>query len=388
MYAGKLVFSQVMDHLPWHTFQRCVRRYDGNHKVKSFQCSDQYCSMAFAQLTYRESLRDIETCLRAQASKLYHMGITSGISHNTLANANQTRDWRLYANFAQRLIHTARRLHIDQDPGLDVANTVYALDSSTIDLCLTLFPWAHFRKTKSAIKLHTLLDLRGPIPAFIHISDGKLHDVNVLDLLLPEAGAFYIMDRGYLDFARLYRLHQARCFFLLRAKSNTRFRRLYSHAVDRSSGLICDQTIGLTGVHSATHYPEKLRRIKYHDAEQDRTLVFLTNQVSLPPLTIAELYRSRWQIELFFRWIKQHLRIKAFYGTSENAVKSQIRIAVSVYVLIAIIKKRLRLEPNLYTILQILSLTVFEKTPLDQLLRREPPILHRQGQDKQLILFD
>ena len=388
MYAGKLVFSQVMDHLPWHTFQRCVRRYDGNHKVKSFQCSDQYRSMAFAQLTYRESLRDIETCLRAQASKLYHMGITRGISRNTLANANQTRDWRLYADFAQRLIHTARRLHIDQDPGLDVANTVYALDSSTIDLCLTLFPWAHFRKTKSAIKLHTLLDLRGPIPAFIHISDGKLHDVNILDLLLPEAGAFYIMDRGYLDFARLYRLHQARCFFLLRAKANTRFRRLYSHAVDRSSGLICDQTIGLTGVHSATHYPEKLRRIKYHDAEQDRTLVFLTNQVSLPPLTIAELYRSRWQIELFFRWIKQHLRIKAFYGTSENAVKSQIWIAVSVYVLIAIIKKRLRLEPNLYTILQILSLTVFEKTPLDQLLRREPPILHRQGQDKQLILFD
>ena len=388
MYAGKLVFSQVMDHLPWHTFQRCVRRYDGNHKVKSFQCSDQYRSMAFAQLTYRESLRDIETCLRAQASKLYHMGITRDISRNTLANANQTRDWRLYADFAQRLIHTARRLHIDQDPGLDVANTVYALDSSTIDLCLTLFPWAHFRKTKSAIKLHTLLDLRGPIPAFIHISDGKLHDVNVLDLLLPEAGAFYIMDRGYLDFARLYRLHQARCFFLLRAKANTRFRRLYSHAVDRSSGLICDQTIGLTGVHSATHYPEKLRRIKYHDAEQDRTLVFLTNQVSLPPLTIAEPYRSRWQIELFFRWIKQHLRIKAFYGTSENAVKSQIRVAVSVYVLIAIIKKRLRLEPNLYTILQILSLTVFEKTPLDQLLRREPPILHRQGQDKQLILFD
>ena len=388
MYAGKLVFSQVMDHLPWHTFQRCVRRYDGNHKVKSFQCSDQYRSMAFAQLTYRESLRDIETCLRAQASKLYHMGIASGISRNTLANANQTRDWRLYADFAQRLIHTARRLHIDQDPGLDVANTVYALDSSTIDLCLTLFPWAHFRKTKSAIKLHTLLDLRGHIPAFIHISDGKLHDVNVMDLLLPEAGAFYIMDRGYLDFARLYRLHQARCFFLLRAKSNTRFRRLYSHAVDRSSGLICDQTIVLTGVHSATHYPEKLRRIKYHDAEQDRTLFFLTNQVSLPPLTIAELYRSRWQIELFFRWIKQHLRIKAFYGTSENAVKSQIRIAVSVYVLIAIIKKRLRLEPNLYTILQILSLTVFDKTPLDQLLRRYPPILHRQGQDKQLILFD
>ncbi len=388
MYAGKLVFSQVMDHLPWHTFQRCVRRYDGNRKVKSFQCSDHYRCMAFAQLTYRESLRDIETCLRAQASKLYHMGITSRVSRNTLANANHTRDWRLYADFAQRLIHTARSLHVDPDPGLDVAHTVYALDSSTIDLCLTLFPWAHFRKTKSAIKLHTLLDLRAHIPAFIHISDGKLHDVNVLDLLLPEAGAFYVMDRGYLDFARLYRLHQARCFFLLRAKSNTRFRRLYSHRVDRSSGLICDQTILLTGVHTSSHYPEKLRRIKYHDAEQDRTLVFLTNQLTLPPLTLAQLYRSRWRIELFFRWIKQHLRIKAFYGTSENAVKSQIWIAVSVYVLIAIIKKRLQLEPNLYTILQILSLTVFEKTPLDQLLRKKPYILHRQEPAKQLILFD
>ena len=373
---------------PGTTFQRCVRRYDSNHKVKSFKCSDQYRCMAFAQLTYRESLRDIETCLRAQASKLYHLGISGRISRNTLANANRRRDWRLYADFAQRLIHTARRLHLDQDLGLDVANTIYALDSSTIDLCLTLFPWAHFRKTKSAIKLHTLLDLRGHIPAFIHISDGKLHDVNVLDLLLPEAGAFYIMDRGYLDFARLYRLHQARCFFLLRAKTNTRFRRLYSHAVDRSSGLICDQTIRLTGVNSATHYPETLRRIKYHDAEQRRTLVFLTNQLTLSPLTIAELYRSRWQIELFFRWIKQHLRIKAFFGTSENAVKSQIWIAVSVYVLIAIIKKRLSLELNLYTILQILSLTVFEKTPLDQLLRREPHSFHKHGQPKQLTLFD
>ena len=388
MYAGKLVFSQVMDHLPWPTFQRCVRRYDGNRKVKSFRCSDHFRCMAFAQLTYRESLRDIETCLRAQASKLYHMGITSRVSRNTLANANQTRDWRLYADFAQRLIHTARRLHIDPDPGLDVAHTVYALDSSTIDLCLTLFPWAHFRKTKSAIKLHTLLDLRAHIPTFIHISNGKLHDVNVLDLLLPEAGAFYIMDRGYLDFARLYRLHQARGFFLLRAKSNTRFRRLYSHPVDRSSGVICDQTILLTGVHSASHYPEKLRRIKYHDAQQDRTLVFLTNQLTLPPLTLAQLYRSRWRIELFFRWIKQHLRIKAFYGTSENAVKSQIWIAVSVYVLIAIIKKRLHLEPNLYTILQILSVTVFEKTPLDQLLRKESSIPYNQQHRKQLLLFD
>jgi hypothetical protein len=388
MSAGKLVFSQVMDHLPWHTLQRCVRRYDGNRKVKSFQCSDHYRCMAFAQLTYPESLRGIETCLRAQASKLYPMGITSRVSRNTLANANHTRDWRLYADFAQRLIHTARHLHIDPDPGLDVAHTVYALDSSTIDLCLTIYPWAHFRKTQSAIKLHTLLDLRAHIPAFIHFSDGTLHDVNVLDLLLPEAGAFYLMDRGYLDFARLYRLHQARCCFLLRANSNTRFRRLYFHAVDRSSGLICDQTLLLTGAHSATHYLEKLRRIQYHDTEQDRTLVFLTNQLTLPPLTIAALYRSRWPIELFFRWIKQHLRIKAFYGTSDNSVKSQVWIAVSVYVLIAIIKKRLQLEPNLYTILQILSLTVFEKTPLDQLLRKEPCILHSRVPAKQLILFD
>ena len=339
MYAGKLVFSQIMDHLPWHTFQRCVRRYDGNRKVKSFQCSEQYRCMAFAQLTYRESLRDIETCLRAQPSKLYHMGLNSGVSRNTLANANQIRDWRIHADFAQRLIHTARRLHIDESHGLDIDNTVYALDSSTIDLCLTMFPWAHFRKTKSAVKLHTLLDLRGQIPAFFHISDGKLHDVNVMDLLLPEAGAFYIMDRAYLDFARLYSLHQARSFFVLRAKSNTRFRRLYSHEVDRASGLICDQTIRLAGVHSTTDYPDPLRRIKYRDATQDKTLVFLTNNFMLPALTITELYRSRWQVELFFKWIKQHLRIKAFYGTSENAVKSQIWIAVSVYVLIAIIKK-------------------------------------------------
>ena len=388
MYAGKLVFSQIMDHLPWHTFQRCVQRYDGNRKVKSFQCFEQYRCMAFAQLTYRESLRDIETCLRAQPSKLYHMGLNSGVSRNTLANANQIRDWRIHADFAQRLIHTARRLHIDESHGLDIDNTVYALDSSTIDLCLTMFPWAHFRKTKSAVKLHTLLDLRGQIPAFLHISDGKLHDVNVMDLLLPEAGAFYIMDRAYLDFARLYSLHQARSFFVLRAKSNTRFRRLYSHEVDRASGLICDQTIRLAGVHSTTDYPDPLRRIKYRDATQDKTLVFLTNNFMLPALTITELYRSRWQVELFFKWIKQRLRIKAFYGTSENAVKSQIWIAVSVYVLIAIIKKRLRLEPSLYTILQILSLTVFEKTPLEQLLNQDAHTLLAQDSANQLNLFD
>ena len=387
MYSGKLVFAQVMDHLPWHSFRRCVKRYDGEHKVKSFRCSEQYRCMAFAQLTYRESLRDIETCLRAQPSKLYHMGLNSGVSRNTLANANHVRDWRIYADFAQSLIHMARRSHVDADHLLDIDNTVYALDSSTIDLCLSVFPWAQFRKTKSAVKLHTLLDLQGNIPAFLHISDGKLHDVNVLDMLLPEAGAFYIMDRAYLDFSRLFDLHKAFAFFVLRAKSNTRFRRLYSHTVDRTSGLICDQTVKLAGVKTTTSYPEALRRIKYRDKERDKTLVFLTNNFTLPALTIADLYRSRWQVELFFKWIKQHLRIKTFFGTSENAVKSQIWIAVSVYVLIAIIRKRLQLEPSLYTILQILSLTMFEKTPLNQLLGLEPDSLHQPQHNNQLNLF-
>ena len=388
MYTGRLVFSQVMDHLPWHAFRRCVECYHGNHKVKSFSCLDQYRCMAFAQITYRERLRDIETCLRAQSSKLYHMGIGGGISRNTLANANQVRDWRIYADFAQRLIHAARCLYRDEDLGLELDNTVYALDSSTIDLCLTLFPWADFRKTKAAVKLHTLLDLRGSIPSFIHISDGKLHDVNVMDLLIPEAGAFYVMDRAYVDFARLYTLHQARAFFVVRAKSNTKVRRLYSRPADRAAGVVCDQTIVLTGVTTPDSYPEKLRRIKFHDAERGKTLIFLTNNFCLPALTIAALYRGRWQVELFFKWIKQHLRIKSFFGTSENAVKTQIWIAVSVYVLVAIIKKRLHLDASLYTILQILSVTTFERMPLEQLLTQTAYASQDLELPNQLNLFD
>jgi hypothetical protein len=377
-----------MDHLPAHTLRRCVERYRGHYKVKQFSCIDQFRCMAFAQLTYRESLRDIEVCLRAQQSKLYHMGIRATVARNTLANANQVRDWRIYADFAQSLIHTARRLYVDDDFGVELDHTVYALDSTTIDLCLSLFPWAHFQATKGAIKLHTLLDLRGPIPAFIHITDGKVNDVNVLDLLLPEAGAFYIMDRGYIHFERLYTLHQAKALFVIRARRNTQYRRLYSHPVDKTTGLVCDQTIVLTGVDSRTTYPEQLRRIKYRDPETGNTLVLLTNHLSLPALTIAELYRCRWQVELFFKWIKQHLRIKAFYGTSENAVRTQIWIAVSVYVLVAIIKKRLDIPLSLYTILQILSLTMFERMPLYQLLSDVDHTLHNHEPDKQLNLFN
>jgi hypothetical protein len=343
--------------------------------------------MAFAQLTYRESLRDIEVCLRAQQSKLYHMGIRATVARSTLADANQVRDWRIYADFAQALIHIARRLYVDDDFGVELEHTVYALDSTTIDLCLSLFPWAHFQATKGAIKLHTLLDLRGPIPAFVHITNGRVHDVNVLDLLLPEAGAFYIMDRGYIHFERLYLLHQASAFFVIRARRNTQFRRLYSHPVDKTTGLVCDQTIMLTGVDTRTTYAEKLRRIKFRDPETGNTLVFLTNHFSLPALTIAELYRCRWQIELFFKWIKQHLRIKAFYGTSENAVRTQIWIAVSVYVLVAIIKKRLDIPLSLYTILQILSLTVFERMPLQQVLTDVDDTMHQPETDNQLNLF-
>ena len=324
--------------------------------------------MAFAQLTYRESLRDIEACLRAQDSKLYHLGIRGNIARNTLANANATRDWRIYADFAHSLISIARRLYAKEPFGVDLAETVYALDATTIDLCLTVFPWAPFRSTKAAVKLHTLLDLRGNIPSFIHISDGKLHDVNILDQLLPEAGAYYVMDRGYVDFARLHRLHEAGSFFVTRAKSNLKAERRYSHPVDRSTGIICDQTIVLSGFYSHQGFPEPLRRIKFRDPKTGKRLVFLTNNVTLPPLSIADLYRCRWQVELFFKWIKQHLRIKAFFGTSENAVKSQIWIAVSVYVLVAIVKKRLALPSSLYENLQILSLTLFERTPLDQLL--------------------
>ena len=391
MHIGKIVFSQVIEHLPMHTFRRCVQRYDGNHKIKSFSCLDQFLCMAFAQLTYRESLRDIEACLRAQREKLYHMGIRGGVSRNTLANANKVRDWRIYADFAQALIKIARPLYAEEDLGLDLDNTVYALDASTIDLCLSVFPWALFRSTKSAVKLHTLLDLRGNIPTFIHISDGKLHDVNVLDILIPEPGAFYIMDRGYLDFGRLFSMDQAGAFFVIRAKSNTVYQRRYSHpvsSVDQASGVKCDQTIVLTGVKAKDDYPQPLRRIKYHDSKTDKTFNFLTNNFTIPAQTVADLYRYRWQVELFFKWIKQHLRIKAFYGTSENAVKSQIWIAISVYVLVAIIKKQLKLETELYTILQILSLTLFEKTPLDQLLMMSDYKNEECTMDNQLNLFD
>ena len=367
MYASKLVFSQVIDHLPIHTFGRCVVRYQGNRYVKSFSCLDQYLCMAFAQLTYRESLRALEACLRAQKDKLYHMGIRGGVSKSTLADANEARDWRIYADFAQSLIRIARPLYADEELGLDLDNTVYALDASTIDLCLSVFPWALFRSTKSAVKLHTLLDLRGNIPTFIHISDGKLHDVNVLDLLLPEPGAFYIMDRGYVDFKRLFSLNLAGAFFVIRAKSNTQYKRRYSHPIDKSGGVRCDQTIVLTGVNSATDYPQPLRRIKYHDAQTGKTFNFLTNNFAIPTQTVADLYRCRWQVELFFKWIKQHLRIKSFFGASENAAKSQIWTAISVYVLVAIIKKRLGIKADLYTILQVLSLTLFEKITLKQI---------------------
>ena len=388
MFTGKLVFAQAIDHLPLHTLRRCIQRYNGNRHVKHFSCQDQYRCMAFAQLTYRESLRDIEACLNAQSNKLYHMGIRSRIARSTLAEANEKRDWRIYADFAQSLIQIARRLYADEDLGLELDNTVYALDASTIDLCLSVFPWAHFRQTKAAIKLHTLLDLRGNIPSFIHISDGKLHDVNVLDLLLPEAGAFYVMDRGYTDFERLYQLHQASAFFVIRAKSNLKFRRIYSHPVDKQTGLRCDQTVALTGFYTAQYYPDRLRRIKYYDAETDKRLVFLTNNFNIPAITIAELYRYRWQVELFFKWIKQHLRIKSFFGTSENAVKTQVWIAVSVYVLVAIIKKRLNIQASLYSVLQILSVTAFETTPIDQLLTGCEQSMIDANSSNQLNLFN
>ena len=388
MNTGKIIFSQVMDYLPMHTFRRCVQRYNGHYKVKSFSCFDQYLCMSFAQLTYRESLRDIEACLRAQQNKLYHMGIRSNVSRNTLSNANNIRDWRIYADFAQSLIDTSRSLYINDDFGVELNNTVYALDSSTIDLCLSSFPWASFRSSKGAFKMHTLLELRGSIPAFIHIRDGKLLDVNILDELIPEPGSFFIMDRAYLDFARLYVLTCCTSFFVIRAKSNLQCRRLYSHPVDRTSGLICDQSIVLTGIKSSQEYPEKLRRIKYFDAETQKRFVFLTNNFSLPALTIAQLYKCRWQVELFFKWIKQHLRIKKFYGTSENAVKTQIWIAVSVYVLIAIIKKRMKIDLSLYTILQILSVTVLERMPILQILTNSKYSSNEPCSLNQLNLFE
>lgn len=387
MNRGKLVFAQLMQHLPLTTFRRCVTRYRGAFKVKSFSCLDQFLCMAFAQLTFRESLRDIEVCLRAQSSKLYHLGIRSAVARNTLANANAVRDWRIYADFAQSLIGIARPLYAQDSFGVDLQETVYALDATTIDLCLSVFPWAVFRTAKAAIKLHTLLDLRGNIPTFIHISHGKVHEVNILDQLLPEPGAFYIMDRGFLDFERLYRFHEAGSFFVTRGKSNLQVQRRYSHPVDRKTGLICDQSVVLTGFYSHQGFEAPLRRIRFKDPETAKTLIFLTNNFVLPAFTITELYRCRWQVELFFKWIKQHLRIKAFFGTSENAVRSQIWIAVSAYVLVAIVKKRLQLSASLYEILQILSLTMFEKIPLDQLLAQMTSDQIQPLSDNQLILF-
>ncbi len=390
MLQGHYVFSQLMDHVPLTTFRRCVARYGGDHKIKCFSCLDQFRCLAFAQLTWRESLRDIEACLRAQSAKLYHLGFRCPqISRNTMANANAERDWRIYADFAQHLIRMARELYVDETlPGLEGLDTVYALDSSTIDLCLSVFPWAPFRSTKAAIKLHTLLDLRGNIPSFIFISDGKMHDVNILDHLVPEAGAFYVMDRGYVDFKRLAKLGDAGSFFVTRAKSNMKAKRRYSRPVDRTTGLICDQTIVLTGFYTRKSYDRPLRRVKFNDPETGKSLVFLTNNFALPALTIARLYKYRWQVELFFKWIKQHLRIKVFFGTSENAVKAQIWSAVCVYVLVAIIKKRLGLKASLYEMLQILSLTLFEKNQLLQLFTGIPPQISHQEAANQLNLFD
>ena len=389
MHQGHYVFAQLMQHLPLTTFRRCVARYNGEYRIQQFSCLDQYLCLAFAQLTWRESLRDIEACLRAQSSKLYHLGFRSAIARNTLANANAVRDWRIYADFAQHLIGIARRLYANDLLALDLDETVYALDSTTIDLCLSVFPWAPFRSTKAAVKLHTLLDLRGSIPSFIFISDGKMHDVNILDQLVPEAGAFYVMDRGYLDFERLAHLDDAGSFFVTRAKSNLKARRRYSRPVDRSTGLICDQTVLLTGCfYSRQGFDRPLRRIKFNDPQTGKRLVFLTNNFALDALTIAKLYKYRWQVELFFKWIKQHLRIKAFFGTSENAVKSQIWIAVSVYVLVAIVKKRLALPATLYEILQILSLTLFEKTPVDSLFDDDASQKIPAADANQLNLFN
>ena len=388
MNTGKTLFSQIMDFLPLHEFRKCVKRYKGSYKVKSFSCLDQFFCMAFAQLTYRESLRDIEACLRSMQNKLYHMGIRGRMSRNTLAHANERRDWRIYADFAQVLIHQARRLYAEENFGVQLDETVYALDSTTIDLCLALFPWARFQKGKSAIKLHTALDLRGSIPTFIKITDARVYDLCILDELIPEPGSFYIMDRRFLDFSRLYSLEQFKAYFVIRSKSNIKFRRMYSHPVDKSKGLRCDQTILLTGLYTPGYYPDKLRRIRFFDAESHNRLTFLTNNFILPAYTIAQLYKCRWQIELFFKWIKQHLRIKSFFGRSVNAVKTQIWIAISIYVLVAIIKKRLNLEVSLYTFLQILSVTAFEKMPILQVLREFSDTKLTDDTCKQLELFN
>ena len=388
MNAGKTLFAQLMDFLPWSTFNRYVARYSGDKGVRTMTCAEQFRIMAFAQLTYRESLRDIEASLSAQAAKLYHMGFREPVRRSTLADANESRDWRIYADFAARLIVQARTLYASEDLGLELSNTVYALDSTTIDLCLSVFPWAHFRTTKAAVKMHTLLDLRGSIPSFIHVSDGKLHDVHALDLLTPEAGAIYVMDRGYVDFARLHRLHLAGAFFVTRAKSNLKAHRVYSTPTDRSTGILCDQTIALDGFYSKRDYPAQLRRLRFKDPETSKTLVFLTNQMILPAATICALYKSRWQVELFFKWIKQHLRIKQFFGTSENAVKTQIWIAVSVYVLVAIVRKKLNIDVSLYTLLQVLSLTLFEKMPLQQAFPGNDYTSDKGNLGNQLNLFN
>ena len=386
MHSGKLVFAQVMEFAPWHTFRRLDAKYKGNFNVRTFSCADQFLCMAFAQLTYRESLRDVEACLRAQPSKLYHLGILGKVSKSALADANESRDWRIYCEFAHALIRIARRLYAEESLGIDLSQTVYALDSTTIDLCLSLLPWAGFRTTKAAVKLHTLLDVRGGIPSFIHVSDGKFHDVNVLDLLIPEAGAFYLMDRAYLDLQSLYRLQQAGSFFITRAKSNTKLRRLYSRPVDRTTGIICDQIVEFVWFYSQKDYPQQLRRIRFRDPD-GRSLIFLTNNLTLPATTICDLYRLRWQVELFFKWIKQHLRIKRFFGTSENAVKTQVWTAVSVYLLVAIIRKRLGLDVSLYSMLQIVSVTPFENLPLIQLFTESQLDSLHDSDSNQLNLF-
>jgi hypothetical protein len=388
MHTRKLVFSQLMDFLPWRRFDTCVRRYHGDRKIKSYPCSEHWRVMAFAQLTYRESLRDIETCLRAVGTKRYHMGIRNNVSRNNLSNANRTRDWRIYADFAQILIGQARAAYADEDLGIDLDATVYALDASTIDLCLSMFPWAKFRKAKGAVKIHALMSLQGNIPEFILISDGKLHDVNVLDILIVQPGSFYLMDRGYVDFARLYTIQQASAFFVTRCKRNFQFKRRYSHPVDKSTGLRCDQTIITTGVDTAKDYPIPLRRIRHYDTDTNKNLIFITNNFNLPALIIAMLYKARWQVELFFKWIKQHLRIKAFYGTSANAVKTQVWIAVSVYILVAILKKRLELDQSLYTILQFVSVSIFEKTPISEAFSQEFYKTKMGDYDNQLLLFN
>jgi Domain of unknown function (DUF4372)/Transposase DDE domain len=387
MNSGKTIFSQLLDFLPSHEFRQCVKRYRGHYKIKSFSCWDQFLCMAFAQLRYRESLRDIQACLRGNQQKLYHMGFRGKVSRNTLAHANQVRDWKIYADFAQILIAQARSLYAKESFGVELKQTVYAFDATIIDLCLSLFPWAQFRQHKGAIKLHTLMDLRGSIPTLIFVTHGKIHEIKLLDELILEPGAIYILDRGYLDFARLYKIHQARAFFIIRAKSDFRFRRMYSQPAQKSKGIQADQVIELHGFYVRKDYPERLRRIRYFDAEKNKRLIFLTNHVALPAFTIAELFRCRWKIELFFKWIKQHLRIKAFYGTSENAVKTQIWIAISVYVLAAIVKKKLKLKASLYTMLQILSVSLFEKTPLFQLLSQIKPEEKKADSSNQLKLL-